>query len=276
MKFPGGYRYLLIAILMIAILGLGFLSWRGLQLEETNFLESLLYQVLRPFQRFVTDVHHSVNDYWELISNLEEIKEEDEKLKDRIAELEQQLAQYNKIKQENKRLRKLLAFKELVPFETVGGKVIGITPNNWVQELIINRGAKDGIKEKMPVITYNGALVGKISKVTANTARITLITDVNFTVGGRIQREESRAIGVIRGRAKEKEYLLMDQVPWDAELKEGDLVVTSGLTNNFPMGIPIGKVVEVKQGNYGLIQQAEVEPFMNLTPIEEVLVITDF
>mgnify|MGYP006302464389 FL=1 len=112
MKFPGGYRYLLIAILMIAILGLGFLSWRGLQLEETNFLESLLYQVLRPFQRFVTDVHHSVNDYWDLISNLEEIKEEDEKLKDRIAELEQKLAQYNKIKQENKRLRKLLAFKE--------------------------------------------------------------------------------------------------------------------------------------------------------------------
>ena len=128
----------------------------------------------------------------------------------------------------------------------------------------------------MPFITYNGALVGKISKVTANTARITLITDVNFTVGGRIQREESRAIGVVRGRAKEKEFLLMDEIPWDAELAKDDLVVTSGLTSNFPMGIPIGKVIEVKQGDYGLIQQAEVKPFMSLAPIEEVLVITDF
>ncbi|AZR73287.1 rod shape-determining protein MreC [Anoxybacter fermentans] len=276
MKFPGEKKFWIILVVIIILFGFEALSWKGYKIKETSFLESFLYQLLRPFQKIVANVHNSVNDYWILITNLKEIKEENERLTHRIQELEFKLAEYNKIRLENERLRKLLAFKELVPFKMVGAKVIGITPNNWIQDLIIDRGSKDGIKNKMPVITYNGALVGQISQVTANTARVTLLTDVNFVVGGRVQREDSRAIGIIRGQADKKNFAIMDQIAWDAEIKEGDLVITSGLTSNFPMGIPIGRVTRVKQENFGLIQQAEIELFMSLTPIEEVLVITDF
>lgn len=276
MKLPGGSRLWIIIAVAVVILGLGLFSWQGVRLKEMRLFESALYQLLRPFQVLGSNIHHSVNEYWTLVTNLKKIKEENRTLRSRVAELELKLADFDIVHLENERLRKLLAFKELVPFQTIGAAVIGMTPNNWVQDMIINRGSADGIKENMPVITYNGALVGQISQVTPNTARLLLISDVNFVAGGRVQRPDSRAIGIMKGLAEFKDVVVMDQIPWDADVKEGDLVITSGLTETFPAGIPIGRVIRVRQENYGLIQQAEIKPFMNLVPIEEVLVITDF
>lgn len=276
MQLPGGNRLWVILIIGILVLSVGALSLEGGKLKEMRLFESVLYQLLRPFQKAITNIHHSVNDYWALLTSLKVIKQENEDLTKQVQKLESQLAEYNKTRLENQRLRKLLAFKELVSFETVGASVIGITPTNWESELVIDRGSKAGIKEKMPVISYNGALVGQISRVTPTTAIVTLLSDVSFAVGGRIEREDSRAIGIIRGQAEDKTTVLMDQIPWDAEIKEGDLVITSGLTNNFPVGIPIGMIVRVMEEDFGLIQQAEIKPIMSLTPIEEVLVITNF
>ena len=275
MRF-GGTKSLIIVAIVIFLISLGIFSWHGVKVREMHPVENALFQMLRPFQMFVTNVHHSVNEYWSLLTNLKKIKTDIKMLKRRVGDLEFQLSDYNQIKLENERLRKLLAFKELVPFQTIGASVIGMTPNNWVQDLIINRGAADGIKEKMPVITYNGALVGQISQVTANTSRVLLLADVNFVVGGRIEREDSRAIGIVKGLPDSRDVVIMDQIPWDAQLKEGDLVVTSGLTSAFPKGIPIGRIIRIRQENYGLVQQAEIKPFMNLAPIEEVLIITQY
>lgn len=276
MKLPGSNRLWIMIVVALVILGLGLFSWQGFRLKEMRLAESALYQILRPFQVLGTNIHHSLDEYWVLITNLRKIKQENHDLKQRVGELEYKLADYNSISLENERLRKLLAFKQLVPFKTLGASVIGMTPNNWMQDLIIDRGSADGVKEKMPVVTYNGALVGQISQVTPHTARLLLISDINFVAGGRVERPESRAIGIIRGLAEFKDVVVMDQIPWDAEVKEGDLIITSGLTNAFPAGIPIGRVIRVRQENYGLIQQAEIKPFMNLVPIEEVLIITEF
>lgn len=276
MRFPRRQRLWIILVVVLLIGALVALSLRGVKVKEIHFLESILYRIVSPFQKIVTNVNHTVRDYWTLVTNLKQIKLENQEYKQRVAELEFQLTDYQKTVIENQRLRKLLAFKELVPYKMVGAKVIGITPNNWVQYLIIDRGTEDGIQAKMPVITYNGTLVGQILKATAHTSRVILLTDVNFVTSGRIQGDDSRAIGVIRGLPEQTNTVLMDQIPWDAEVKEDDLVVTSRLSTNFPEGIPIGKVKLVKEENYGLIQQAEIQAFMRLEAVEEVLVITEF
>lgn len=276
MRFPRRQRLWIILVVVLLIGALVALSLRGVKVKEIHFLESILYRIVSPFQKIVTNVNHTVRDYWTLVTNLKQIKSENQEYKQRVAELEFQLTDYQKTAIENQRLRKLLAFKELVPYKMVGAKVIGITPNNWVQYLIIDRGTEDGIQAKMPVITYNGTLVGQISKATAHTSRVILLTDVNFVTSGRIQGDDSRAIGVIRGLPDQTNTVLMDQIPWDAEVKEDDLVVTSRLSTNFPEGIPIGKVKLVKEENFGLIQQAEIKAFMRLEAVEEVLVITEF
>ncbi len=276
MRLPGERRFWVIIGVIILVITLGAFSLQGIKVKEMHFLESVLYQILRPFQKIVTNVNQSINDYWTLVTNLKKVKLENQDLKKRVDQLELQLVDYNKITLENQRLRKLLAFKELVPYKTVGAHVIGTTPNNWVHNLIIDRGTTDGISAKMPVITYNGALVGHIAEATANTSRVVLITDVNFAVSGRVQKAESRAVGVVRGEAEDQDIVLMDLIPWDAEIEEDDLIVTSGLSENFPMDIPIGKVILVIEKDFGLTQQAEIRPFMSLAPIEEVLIITDF
>ncbi|MCK4259375.1 MAG: rod shape-determining protein MreC [Halanaerobiales bacterium] len=276
MKLSGGKKTWIILIIIIVLLSMGFLIWRG-PIKETNFPKNVLSEFLRPFQKIVANVHHSVNEYFTLLTNLKEIQEENKSLSDQVEKLQLQMTDYNKIVLENNRLCKLLAFKELVPFKTVGAKVIGMTPNNWIQDIIIDRGYSDGIQEKMPVITYNGALVGQIKSVSANTATLVLLSEVNFAVGGRIEREESRAIGIVRGLAERQDMLLLDQIAWDTDIQEGDFVVTSGLTtSNFPMGIPIGEVIRIKEENFGAIQQAEIKPFLNLSPLEEVLIILEF
>lgn len=276
MRFPRRQRFWIILVVVLLIGALVALSLRGVKVKEVHFLESILYRIVSPFQKIVTNVNHTVRDYWTLVTNLKQIRAENQEYKQRVAELEFQLTDYQKTVIENQRLRKLLAFKELVPYKMVGAKVIGITPNNWVQYLIIDRGTEDGIQAKMPVITYNGTLVGQILKATAHTSRVILLTDVNFVTSGRIQGDDSRAIGVIRGLPEQTNTVLMDQIPWDAEVKEDDLVVTSRLSTNFPEGIPIGKVKLVKEENFGLIQQAEIKAFMRLETVEEVLVITEF
>lgn len=276
MRFPRRQRLWIILVVVLLIGALVALSLRGVKVKEIHFLESILYRIVSPFQKIVTNVNHTVRDYWTLVTNLKQIKLENQEYKQRVAELEFQLTDYQKTVIENQRLRKLLAFKELVPYKMVGAKVIGITPNNWVQYLIIDRGTEDGIQAKMPVITYNGTLVGQILKATAHTSRVILLTDVNFVTSGRIQGDDSRAIGVIRGLPEQTNTVLMDQIPWDADVKEDDLVITSRLSTNFPEGIPIGKVKLVKEENYGLIQQAEIQAFMRLEAVEEVLVITEF
>ena len=274
MRFPQKRRYWV--ILVIIILVLSFLSWRGYELKSTNFLEGVLSQIFRPFQKIITNIHHSLKDNWTLLTNLKEIKTKNDEMQDQIDQLEFQAAELNKLKLENRRLRKLLAFKELISYQMVGAQVIGTTPNNWVQHLIIDRGSKDGIKEKMAVITYNGALVGQVIEVSPNTARVSLLVDIDFAVSARVQDQESRTIGVIRGLPDRKDIVLMDDITRAAKIKERDIIVTSGLSPNFPKDIPIGRVLKVTGESYGMIQQAEIQPFMNLYMIEEVLVITDF
>lgn len=193
---------------------------------------------------------------------------QNEKLKKEIDLLKQKLSATSEIYLENKRLTNLLSFKQKASFQVIAAKVIGRSPENWSSTIIINRGKNNGIKRGMAVISYLG-LVGRVIETTKSTSKIMLINDPNLGVSCIVQR--SRQEGLVSGTLGHS--LIMKYLPREADIKISDVVITSGLTSVYPKGLLVGSVVEVNDEFSGLTRYAIIKPAVNLSSIEEVLVI---
>jgi rod shape-determining protein MreC len=120
----------------------------------------------------------------------------------------------------------------------------------------------------MIVITDKG-LVGKVSEVRHSHAYLLLLTDINFSAGARIQT--SRTEGVVSGTGFRKCQL--KYIPYEEEVRKGDVVITSGLDSLFPPGIPVGYVSRVNKKDIGIFQEIEVIPYADNTKTEVVAII---
>jgi rod shape-determining protein MreC len=204
-------------------------------------------------------------------------------LRDRNTELEQVVAQLTvenlrlkEIEAENVRLRSLLQFRDVNPSYTykggqVVGRIVASEPTNIVQSILIDIGSNNGIEPGMPVVTERG-LVGRVTDVYRNAARVLLITDSSSNVNTMLQNTRLR--GILRGRAGQMP--IMDYLPQDQSILVGDIVVTSGEGGRFPTGIPVGQVVEVEQNDVEMFQRAVVRTTVDFDTLETVLVVTNF
>lgn len=185
-----------------------------------------------------------------------------------IVPLHKQLSAYEEVFRENERLNRLLSFKSKTTFSTKAAQVIGRDPSNWLSILIINKGKRDGLENGMPVIS-DVSLVGKIIEVSKDSSRVLLINDPNFKAAALIQdsRDEGIVSGSIGGSCK------MYFLSLDTEVKNNDIVVTSGLGDVFPKGLLIGRVIDVDLDSTGLMKNCSIKPATNLSRLEEVLVI---
>ncbi|NOX96526.1 MAG: rod shape-determining protein MreC [Nitrospirae bacterium] len=248
-----------------------FLSFLILTLRFTSDSSSDIFlSFLAPFQKVLTSSWTRLVRFKENLSadsGKEDLQKEVARLNSKIVELEEE-------KLENQRLRRLLIFKERTSFEelladSVGAKVIGREPTNWYRIVTIDKGKKEGIQKGMPVITAEG-IVGYIDETGRNTSQVRLILDRSASVGGLIQR--SRENGVVRGRGTalcEMVYLSPE-----ADIKKGDLVISSGLGGRYPSSLRIGKIVSIKKESF--LQKAEVLPSVDFSRLEEVLVLKKF
>lgn len=279
---PFNRRTIIVSLIFILLIaGVGVVKFTNVNLPYLNWLEKGIFNLFTSVIDFVSGFYNSAQDYWQGILDVKSLLKEKEMLEKRVFKLEREKQLMYYLSNENKRLRELLAFKEFVPYKTLGAKVIGYSPSKWENKILINRGARDGVKNKMPVISYNGTLVGRTDYVGLNSSQVLLINHPEFVVGGIVQRPESRAIGLVKGQLNSKDINIMDNIAWnrdskEGDIKKGDIIVTSGLSNSYPKGIPIGKVLKVEPDNYGLSQKAEIKLFFNLKTVEEVLIITDF
>lgn len=204
-----------------------------------------------------------------------------EVLRQRIAELEEQLARIQaevislrEISSDYERLARLLDYTSSIQDqEFVAADVIGVDQESSVRSILINRGTRDGIRVGMPVVTDLG-LVGRIFNVSANFSRVQLIGDRNSSISGRLQ--QTRAEGSIQGRGLITGNLEMLHIDPDAEVIVGDLVITSGLGGNMPPDVVIGQVSSRRNFESELSQQAEVRSFIDFSTLEFVLVVTSF
>ena len=267
------HKLILSIILLIALIRI--VNLIGTDKSYNIFERLIIDYVFRPSFAIIDNINGTISRNLQVITNYQQVKKKNEKLKDEIARLNYQRTKLKKIKDENKRLRKLLKFKERVPYQLVGASVISHSADNWSKVITINRGKEAGIRSKMAVIAEDGYLIGVTKRVTEHTAQVLLLIDDKFVTGGLVSRSSSRNLGVVRGR-KKNTNLLMNNLSWDADIQPGDIIVTSGLSGNLPKGLPLGEVISVSPDNYGLTQEASITPFLKLNKLEEVLVITDF
>lgn len=270
-----GQHYKKILVVLVVITVIWFINLLGTD-DEYNWFEGMIVDLLHPGLKMVNYVNDKVNGMIQAVVNYQKIKRENRRLRDKLAALQYNKQQVTKIMIQNQRLRELLNFKKYVPYQVVGSSVIGYSPDNWTRAVLINQGEKAGIVAKMAVVAENGYLAGVVQKSSNYTSQVTLLTDPEFVIGGLVRRKSSRALGVIKGQGKGQNKLIMNNISWDADIKPEDIIVSSGLSNQIPKGIPIGRVISVTPDDYGLTQSATISPFVNLNKLEEVLVITDY
>lgn len=155
----------------------------------------------------------------------------------RIVELEQQIAE---LETQNQQLKKLVGYFQPQKSSVITAPIIGRTPDDWWQQVILGRGSQEKIKEGFAV-TGVGGLVGRVIEVTPHTSRVLLVSDPNSRVGAIVSR--SRSMGLVKGRGSQIVVMeFFEKVP---DIRPGDTVTTSAVSRLFPAGLPIGRVQSV-------------------------------
>ncbi len=190
-------------------------------------------------------------------------------LRQRVAELEAKSAAAEEAAIRYNRLRADLGFMASAKPAPLPADLLTRRPDPKFDTLLLSRGSRDGIRVNSVVTTRTG-LVGRVFETTPTTASVLMITDQNSGVGARVQRAASRAAGVIKG--ENTDSLQMIYLPQSADIKAGDVIVTSGLGGVFPPGLVIGTVKAVKADTGNSLKIATVTPQVDADTLEEVYV----
>lgn len=262
-------------VLIILIL----LSLAGLALDQNERLqpiEDLALRFVVPVQGKLTSLANSLSDLTQTTRDLRELRRRNEDLQSLADSLMIENVRLKEIESENETLRRLLNFTQANPTHSykaaeVKGRVIGRDPSNFLSYLIIDLGSQQRIEKGMPVVAERG-LVGRITDVGSNWAKVMLIIDPSSSVNALIQ--SSRATGVVEGQVGGS--LVMKYIPQGETANVNDIVLTSGLGGNFPKKLIIGQITTVQQRDIEMFQEAHIRPTVDFNNLEIVLVITNF
>lgn len=229
--------------------------------------------VVSPVQKFFSSIGNSVGGFFEFIGNMKGYQEENEKLLAQVEQQEQKLREMESFEKENQRLRALLELKDNnADKDMVGCEVIAKDPGNWFDVFTIDKGKNYNIKKNDVVVTNNG-LVGRITEVGNNWAKVVAIIDTDSSVGAILTRTQDIAIVDGDMALSDSGQCKLSSVTNGSSLVVGDEVETSGLGGIYPKGILIGTVSEVKSDATGYSQYAIIDTAVDFERIREVLVI---
>ncbi len=260
---------------MVIFVLLALFGWLWKHRESVPFISQPLSAAAAPFQygtsRFSQGIHTGIAVVDQALNRWQEL----EALRSENGALRAEQAQYGEILAENIRLRKMLDFKSgYTQFQLLGASVISRDYGVWTDTVVIDRGEDSGIKKYMPVIVPQG-LVGFVSEVYANSARVQLLTDPRTSVGAIVQRPASRVASLVTGSGNFPGQLLFVNIPKEADVVKGDMLVTSGYGGVYPHGLLIGTVGQVESDPAGIVKEIFVQPSADFRYMEEVFVITD-
>jgi rod shape-determining protein MreC len=237
-------------------------------------------EALAPLETGASRALKPVRDFLGWAGDTIDAKDENERLKQEVRRLRQQLAEAQTAKRDARELRRLVGLHREEGFpqgtEPLTARVIARSPTVWYSTIRIDKGSGDGVREDQPVIAAGG-LAGKVTQVTAGTAEVTLITDAESAVSAQVMPDGAN--GIVKPEVGKPTDLLLDFIEKGRRVTEGTTVVTSGFTSSrvgslFPRGIPIGRVKEVHPDEVELYQRVHIEPFADLRQLDVVQVLT--
>lgn len=209
-------------------------------------------------------------------ASYDDLKTENEKLRQENAELRKQLADYYDVKQENAKLWKYYDLKKQNPsYKIQPAAVIMRDANDDFYSFTLDIGTSSGVSVNNPVITENG-LVGWVYKADLTTCKVKTILSPD-TKAGAVDKQSNDS-GIISGSAalSDNNLTSLTKLEENNKIKQGDMIVTSGMGGIYPGNLIIGKVKEIKFNSYDASRYAVVEPYEDIRRITSAAVITDF
>ena len=236
-----------IVVLSVAFLGIITFSIKS----NSTIISSGVGGVISPLQKIVYVVNEKVKESFEFFINFSNVKKENEELSAKNAELENKLVEYDRMKEENTRLREIFNYAQAnTNYDYLGCNIIGYSGGNISNGYIIDKGLNHGVEKDMVVITSVG-LVGKVTKASSNFSIVQTILNENIAVAAMVE-STNETTGILQGinDNKNKNLTQLSNIPMDSAIKEGDIILTSGLGSMYPKGIRIGEVTSVEVDNY--------------------------
>ncbi len=262
--------FLLLALVLLHLVAISGQVDGG---HGVSLLERVILTAASPLQRLASGGVRGIAEAWRAYADLRGVREENQRLQERVDALEQLLHEKQDRVREAERLRGLLEMKPLMPQESIAAEVVSREGVPWFRSLMINQGSSAGVRLNAAVVTPQG-VVGRVVAVGPQAARVQLLLDRDCSAGVVVQG--SRDAGVVQGQVgfadQGTSELLMKYVAAQARVKVGDIVVSSGLDGIYPKGLIVGRVRSVAQPS-GLFKDVLVTPAVAFDRIEEVLVI---
>ena len=243
----------------------------------SSVLRNALGVVTSPFRSAAYSVQTWAADKQRYYADYTALLEENESLRQEVAELRQGERQAQLDREENALLRELMGLREQRrDFVFESAKILEHSDTNWTSTLTLDRGTNCDIAVNDCVVSSEGYLVGVVSEVGANWARVLTVIDTDTELGARIFRTSEVAVAEGDFTLMGQKRLKLSYLPPAASLLAGDYIVTSGLGGYYPSGLVIGKVASVKTDDDGLAQYAVIAPMTDFDALTEVFVIKDF
>lgn len=216
-------------------------------------------------------VHNQAQYYLDHYVRLVQTSKENERLREEIQELELRLIRMQNKAAEAQRLRELLELDLPEDWSYTGARIIAdrVSPSGAMETLILNKGSSQAVHKEMAALTPKG-LAGKVIKTSRNFSQLLLPTDPNSNIPVVSYNNRSRAI--LTGQGPDS-LPKLEYMTRDSPLSEGELLLTSGMGDVFPKGIPVARVVKVEQAEHSLFQEVRARLLTEFSRLEEVLLL---
>lgn len=261
-------RTLQTSVIFLIVGGILALAFGGFFSSLSNPFTGSLVSV----QEWFATRYQAIEEFLAAPRDIATLRTRNAELQAQVSQLQAQVIDLQQRVSETEILAALVDFSRANPESSYkAASVIGRDPSPFLHYIIINRGSSDGILRGMPVVTHEG-LVGRVDAVIADAARVELITNPASSVNVHLKNANTDAMltGSVTGD------ISLDLISQDATVQSGDLILTSGLGGGFPPDLIVGQVINVRKLPAELFQQATVQPAVDFSRLQIVLVITNF
>jgi rod shape-determining protein MreC len=238
-----------------------------------SLLERGIFTVLSPFQTLVSRGISTISRAWSGYVDLRGVRGENQALRAQVRSLESLLQEQEHEASDAQRLRDLLELKPVLPIQTVAAEVTSRDSEPWFRSVSVDKGTRSGVALNAPVLSENG-VVGRVVAVGPTAARVQLLLDRDSGVA--VLLERSRASAVVKGQVgfadSGTQELVVKYLASNADVAQGDVVVTSGLDGIYPKGLLVGRILSVGSSSALFREGATVLPSARFSSLEEVLI----
>ena len=242
---------------------------------QVGAIKNALNTVSMPFRYVGVKISEAFEGFSNYFESIDSLIDENESLRDELERLEGELADKEATKDENARLREYIEVKKTYPdFKLLDALIVGREGDNNTTFLTLDRGKADGVEMGMPIIV-SGGVVGSVCEVGDSWCRVRVITESSAGTGAYVSR--SGEIGIVSGDIGLgiDNKCMMKYLPENADVKEGDLVYTSGIGSVYPRGLLIGRIESVDVDEFARQKTAVVKAAVDADSLRYVMIVTD-